>query len=792
MNASLASTHGSTTTKRLCATLCLVAVAALSQAQSWTRQSAIPSPRNLNSVAFVSVSHGFASGESNTLLETLDGGVTWRQIGPGLAGEPFYHVYFRDENNGFILGNTGTTSESFRTTDGGATWARFDLPAGSWYEMDFVNPTTGFAGGNGALCRTIDGGATWTLRSAYPNAPVVYGMDFRDSNVGLVCGYLPSTNEQGVFRTADGGVTWTFRLDAPCNDAVWMDASTALACGGTSIFRSTDAGLSWSLFTTGIDTGLLELVKVTPSLVFGVSVKGDIWRSGDGGLSWTMVFDGLGDLPASWNIGFADSFNGWVVGQGGLMLHTTDGGLTWAQASNGFGAQWFQIEMANDATGYIAGHNGYVLLTRDGGLRWDLKKVEVTGQIFGRDESLRAVSVVDADTAVVAGPGGTVFKTLDGGDTWQNIGYPSLPGAFWIEDVKFIDADQGWIVGLDQDLGHFRTVYHTVDGGLSWTLAFTPNSYCFSVDFTDALHGWIATIGSLYFRTVDGGATWSSLGLPPRFTAPSVSQIRFFDQNVGWVVGWDGLIGKSTDGGETFVYQDIGSNDVHLFSLSIVSASEVWVSGRTAAFDPVVFHTTDGGLTWIQMQGPDDPNWLYTLAARPGEKVWGAGYDGIVFRRSGTTTTDVPPVSSIWLRGRVQSGNNASLAANDDDFYVCKAGLTLGQFEAPAQLQVDAFAPLGTVVAFDFETVSKVNTPGLSGRIELYNRVTGQYELVGTQVAQTTESSHVVSATGDLARFVQAGTRAIRAKVSWFRSGITLVYPWTVSVDQVRWRIQTQ
>lgn len=725
------------------------------------------------------------------MLETFDGGATWTPR-TEFTPEPFYDVYFIDANNGFAIGNSSTTSENYRTTNGGATWTQFELPAGSWREVKFVSATTGFVGANGAMSRTTDGGATWTLRSAYPDAPIVYGMDFASANVGFVCGYAAATDKTGVFKTSDGGATWSLSLEAPCNDVVWIDSITAIAVGGTSVYRTTNAGSSWSEVTNGVDTGLLEIVRQGPSLLLGVSAKGDIWRSTNAGLTWIQVFDGLGDLPVSWNVGFADAQTAWVVGQGGLMLRSSDAGQTWAQATNGFGTQWFQIEMANDNIGYIAGHNGYVMRTTDGGANWEVGKVEVTGQIFGRDESLRAVSVVDVDTVVVAGPGGTVFRTDDGGDTWQNIGYPNLPDPFWIEDVKFVSSTEGWVVGLDQDLGHFRTVYHTVDGGLTWTLALSQNAYFYTVDFADRLHGWIGTIGQLYFRTVDGGLNWTSHTFPPRFTSPSINEIRFLDASTGWAIGWDGLVAKSTDGGVTFTYQDLGRNDVHLFGLSIVSASEVWATGRTESFEPIAYRTLNGGTTWSVVSGPADENWLYGLWARPGGNVWGVGYDGIVYRRTSTTSTDIAPTSSIWLRGMVQSGNNASLAANDDDFFVARAGFVLSATEAPVQLRVDAVAPVGAVASLEFMAVSKVNTSGLSQRIELFNWSTGQYESVGVAVSTTAESTQTVVATGDLSRFVQPGTRAIRAKVSWFRTGLTLLFPWTVSVDQVRWRIVTE
>src|SRR4051794_4228202 len=49
----------------------------------WVRQSPLPSPRNLTGVTWATVTHGFASGEALTLIETFDGGVTWRNVNLG-------------------------------------------------------------------------------------------------------------------------------------------------------------------------------------------------------------------------------------------------------------------------------------------------------------------------------------------------------------------------------------------------------------------------------------------------------------------------------------------------------------------------------------------------------------------------------------------------------------------------------------------------------------------------------------------------------------------------------------
>jgi len=76
--------------------------------------------------------------------------------------------------------------------------------------MDFVTPMVGFMGSNVATVRTQDGGATRTVRSGYPSCPVMYGMDFRDTLVGLCRGERVSTTDggPGIFKTTDAGVTW--------------------------------------------------------------------------------------------------------------------------------------------------------------------------------------------------------------------------------------------------------------------------------------------------------------------------------------------------------------------------------------------------------------------------------------------------------------------------------------------------------------------------------------------------------------------------------------------------------
>ena len=98
-------------------------------------------------------------------------------------------------------------------------------------------------GSNGATARTTDSGATWTLMSGFPDCPVIYGMDFRDAQVGLAGGERVSGNDPGpgIFKTTDAGVTWVRKFSQSANDVLWLNGTTAIATIGVSIYRSTNA-----------------------------------------------------------------------------------------------------------------------------------------------------------------------------------------------------------------------------------------------------------------------------------------------------------------------------------------------------------------------------------------------------------------------------------------------------------------------------------------------------------------------------------------------------------------------
>ena len=93
----------------------------------WTRQSPLPAARNLTGVSWATSTHGFASGERETFIETFNGGATWQNANLGVSptSDPFYNTYCRDAANCFVIGNSGTNGPDHWRGSCTAAW----LPA---------------------------------------------------------------------------------------------------------------------------------------------------------------------------------------------------------------------------------------------------------------------------------------------------------------------------------------------------------------------------------------------------------------------------------------------------------------------------------------------------------------------------------------------------------------------------------------------------------------------------------------------------------------------------------------
>ena len=275
---------------------------------------------------------------------------------------------------------------------------------------------------------------------------------------------------------------------------------------------------------------------------------------------------------------FMDSQNGLVVGDGGLMLGTSDGGKTWEKMEvnmrppgagqrpggrpgggggppPGFGrggpAPLYNIYFVDENVGFIIGGRGTILKTEDGGKTWMRKRaMSDTPGRDGNPRPLRAnlmgIQMISETTGFIAGTENTILKTTDGGETWVGSSERARVGETRnnLEGIWFVSPTTGWIIGS------FGTLLYTADGGENWEKrdpGFDNN--LFGIYFLDENTGWICGQESLILHTADGGATWSQQKTD---SIDDLHDIIFVDAMIGWVVGGYNTILHTTDGGKTW------------------------------------------------------------------------------------------------------------------------------------------------------------------------------------------------------------------------------------------------
>ena len=141
-------------------------------------------------------------------------------------------------------------------------------------------------------------------------------------------------------------------------------------------------------------------------------------------------------------------------------------------------------------------------------------RITLQPQDSGVDVRLRGISAVDARVAWASGQKGTVLRTVDGGRQWQVM---HVEGAQVLDfrDVEGFSADVAVVLSIGP--GEASRVYHTQDGGQSWTLALQntdPRGFFDCMAF-EGERGWMLgdPVDGRYqvFATDNGGRDWRQL-----------------------------------------------------------------------------------------------------------------------------------------------------------------------------------------------------------------------------------------------------------------------------------------
>ena len=256
----------------------------------------------------------------------------------------------------------------------------------------------------------------------------------------------------------------------------------------------------------------------------------------DGGKTWERSEIKLStDLTG---IYFLDVNHGWVVGQKGIIAHTTNG-KDWDLQTSKVGTALTSIFFVNKDVGFAVGQNDTIISTRNGGRQWKVLEGGIEGAV-GDDETsmFNAVQFIDEKIGWVAGvrvfpatksQKSIILKTNNGAQTWtpQETGKEDI-----LEDIFFLDASVGWAVGEN------GVILHTDNDGKTW------------------------------IQQLSG-------------TEETIRSVRFADKNVGWAVGGDlgvGVVLSTTDGGKSWILEESNEKMVKVF---VLDKQNAWLAGAS-------------------------------------------------------------------------------------------------------------------------------------------------------------------------------------------------------------------
>jgi photosystem II stability/assembly factor-like uncharacterized protein len=487
-------------------------------------------PKNENRVFVAALGHPYGPNKERGVYRSLDGGKTWER------------VLYKDENTGAIQVSFDPNNSNIIYAD---LWAGRQGPweNGQWN------------GSESGLFKSTDGGTTWTK--------LTKGLPTTEQGLGRIGFGIAPTNSNRLYATVDAG-----------------------RYGG--IYRSDDAGESWKLMSNdgrfwGRGSDFAE-VKVDPTdadIVYSANVV--TWKSVDGAKTWTGFRGAPGgdDYHRIWINPNNPKIMLIAVDQGGIV--TVNGGETFSSWYNQPTAQFYHVSTDNDFPYNVyggqqeSGSVGIASRGNDGQVtfrEWHPVGVEEygyvaadpldpniiyggkitkydkrTGQVQNiAPEALRSgkyrfvrtapvlFSPIDPKTLYFAG--NVIFKTRDGGNSWETIS-PDLTRESWD-----IPASVGIYTDPEMKKMPRRGVVYTI-----------------APSFKDINTIWAGTDDGYIQVTHDGGKNWKNV-TPSAITSwskVSLMECGHFDNNTVYAainrIRCDDMhpyIYKTNDGGKTW------------------------------------------------------------------------------------------------------------------------------------------------------------------------------------------------------------------------------------------------
>jgi len=311
-----------------------------------------------------------------------------------------------------VTGNTfvmvGYEGRILRSEDGGQNWTEIQRPVDiSLTQVTFVDDYGWAVGHHGTIVHTRDGGKTWTAQKSNTEKSI-FAVSFTDKLHGWACG-----DESTWLWTDNGGESWN-----------------------PEHIEVSQVGVSETTSLAIPDIIYYGIQFLDPKNGWMVGEFGNIRHTSDGGKTWDSQHEPLLDelaakggnkdvmtLGALFRVRFTDPNHGMVVGAGGALAVTDDGGKKWrwvsreGEKSDVPPLHLYNIAMPRkDGRAVMTGTNGLILFSDNGGLDW--QPAAIPGGVF---TWINGLAFSPDGKGVLVGGKGVILLSDDAGQSWRTL-----------------------------------------------------------------------------------------------------------------------------------------------------------------------------------------------------------------------------------------------------------------------------------------------------------------------------------------------------------------------------------
>lgn len=306
---------------------------------------------------------------------------------------------------------------------------------------------------------------------------------------------------------------------------------------------------------------------------------------------------------------------------------------SWIKISKPTDKNLKSVFFIDSLVGFIAGDSGIILKTTNGGNSFHHQQSNLTTTIHNLffTDSIHGWGLTWHQNEF--GPYGTTFLfTTNGGETWTNFQYPK--DFTFLYSIFFKDTLNGFVCGEP------GLILKTTNGGLEWVetkIATNPfsNFPIVKIDFLNESFGLgcggVRDIFGVIWQTSDGGENWSAQAIGPE----PIMDFQIIDTNFVMAVGGDYeygcAVGTSFDKGQTWYYRTLNVFGIGN-SIAFRTPYEGWIN---LYGESKFLVSTDSGSTWSE--------YLVVDSLRPNKIIFTDSLHGYAVCDSGYVLKYIPP-----------------------------------------------------------------------------------------------------------------------------------------------------